>query len=112
MELLWIIVKCIIIGVIWAALILPIIFKKGGIARYLITVFIITILCFLFRGYSSMINTMTLIALIALVIAFIASMAVFERESKAKSMAVSFAAVISGFSYLVYTLFFSGVHIL
>lgn len=112
MDLFWIIVKCILIGVIWAALILPIIFKSGGIVRYLVTVFVITILCFFFRGYAYLINTMTLIALIALVIAFIASMAVFERESKTKSAAVSFAAVISGFSYLIYTLFFSGVSIL
>ena len=112
MDLLWIIAKCAIIAVIWAALILPIIFKKGGIVRYLITVFVITLLCFFFRGYSYLINTMTMVALIALVIAFIASMAVFERESKAKSMAVSFAAVVSGFSYLIYALFFTGVQIL
>lgn len=112
MELLWLIAKCVLIGIIWAALLIPVIFNHGGAVKYVITVAIITILCFFFRAYSALINTMTLIGLVALVIAFISSMAVFEKESKIKSKVIAFSCVIAGLSYLVTILFFSSVQIL
>jgi hypothetical protein len=112
MDLLWLIAKCALIGVIWAALLIPVIFNHGGAVKYMLTVAILAGLCFFFRGYSSMINTMTLIALVALVIAFISSMAVFEKESKVKSKIIAFSCLIAGFSYLITILFFTSVHIL
>lgn len=112
MELLWLIAKCILIGIIWAALLIPVIFKHGGAFKYILTVALVAGLCFFFRGYRTLINTMTLIALVALVIAFISSMAVFEKESKVKSKIIAFACVIAGVSYLVTVLFFNSVHIL
>lgn len=112
MELLWLIAKCILIGIIWAALLIPVIFNHGGAVKYVITVCIIAAVCFFFRSYSYLINTMTLIALVALVIAFISSMAVFDKESKVKSKVIAFSCVIAGFSYLVTILFFDSVHIL
>lgn len=112
MELLWLIAKYVLIGIIWAALLIPIIFNHGGAVKYVITVGLIGALCFFFRSYSGLINTMTIIALVALVIAFISSMAVFERESKVKSKVIAFSCVIAGISYLVTVLFFSSVHIL
>lgn len=112
MELLWLIAKCVLVGIIWAALLIPVIFNNGGAFKYVLTVGLIAGLCYFFRGYSTLINTMTLIALVALVIAFISSMAVFERESKAKSKIIAFSCVISGLSYLVTILFFGSVHIL
>ncbi|MBE6035521.1 hypothetical protein [Aminipila sp.] len=112
MELLWLIAKCILIGVIWSALLIPVIFNQGGVIKYLLTVSLTAALCFFFRNYNALINTMTLIALVALVIAFISSMAVFEKESKVKSKVIAFSCVIAGLSYLVTVLFFSSVHIL
>ncbi|WP_312653695.1 hypothetical protein [Aminipila sp.] len=112
MELFWLIAKCVLVGVIWAALLIPVIFNHGGAIKYVLTVCIIAALCFFFKSYNALINTMTLIALVALVISFITSMAVFEKESKVKSKVIAFSCIIAGLSYLVTILFFNSVHIL
>lgn len=100
-TLLVLILKCLLLGIIWAALLIPILFNKGGWLKYLVTVLIIALLCFLLRGWAAMINKMTLIALITLVISWITSMAVFEKESKVKSKVISFACVMAAFAYLI-----------
>ena len=87
--------KCLLLGVIWAALLIPVIFNRGGWLKYLVTVLIIAVLCFLLRSYAGIINKMTVIALITLVIAWIISMAVFEKESKVKSKVIAFSCVMS-----------------
>lgn len=110
------ILKCIIIGVIWAALLMPVIFKRGGALKYIITVTVITIvcyvLCFICGGYAVTINHTTVIALVALVLSWIISMAVFEKESKVKSKVIAFTCVISGLAYLVSTFFISNIKFL
>ena len=93
--------KCLLLGVIWAALLIPVIFNRGGWLKYLVTVLIIAVLCFLLRSYAGIINKMTVIALINLVIAWIISMAVFEKESKVKSKVIAFRCVMSALSYLI-----------
>ncbi len=93
--------KCILLGIIWAALLIPILFNRGGWLKYLLTVLIVAIICFIFRGWAAMINKMTVIALITLVISWITSMAVFEKESKVKSKVISFACVMAAIAYLV-----------
>jgi len=100
-EILILILKCLILGVIWAALLIPLIFNRGGLLKYIITVAVIALLCFFFRGYSGTINKMTVIALVTLVIAWITSMAVFEKESKVKSKVIAFSCVMAAVSYLV-----------
>jgi len=99
--------KCIIVGIIWAALIIPVFYKRSGPVKYILTVLVIALLCFIFSfwlfSYGSIINTMTVIALISLVISWILSLAVFEKESKVKSKVIAFTCVISGFSYLIAT---------
>lgn len=100
-ELLMLIFKCLLLGVIWAALLIPLIFNRGGLLKYLITVLVIAVCCFIFRGYSLTINKMTVIALVTLVIAWITSMAVFEKESKVKSKVIAFSCVMAAVSYLV-----------
>lgn len=112
MELIWLIGKYVVIGIIWAALLIPVIFNHGGAIKYILTVCIVAALCFFFKGYNALINTTTLIALVALVISFISSMAVFEKESKVKSKVIAFSCIIAGLSYLVTILFFSSVHII
>lgn len=112
MELLILIGKCILIGLIWAALLIPIISNRGGALTYAITVAVVTVLCFIFRGYAYIINQMTLIALISLVLSWIISMAVFDKESKVKSKIISFTCVISGLAYLTSTLLATNIHIL
>ena len=93
--------KCLLLGVIWAALLIPVIFNLGGWLKYLVTVLIIAVLCFLLRSYAGIINKMTVIALITLVIAWIIFMAVFEKESKVKSKVIAFSCVMSALSYLI-----------
>jgi len=100
-ALLILILKCILLGIIWAALLIPIIFNRGGWLKYLITVAIISLLCYLLRGFAPTINKMTIIALITLVISWITSMAVFEKESKVKSKVISFACVMAAAAYLI-----------
>ena len=100
-ELLMLILKCLLLGVIWAALLIPLIFNRGGLLKYIITVAVIALACFFFRSYAGIINKMTVIALVTLVIAWIASMAVFEKESKVKSKVIAFSCVMSAVSYLV-----------
>jgi uncharacterized protein YacL len=97
--------KCLIIGVIWATLFMPVIFDHGGPIKYLISVFVLAGLCYIFRNYSSLINEMTIIALVAIVISWITSMAFFSKESKIKSKVIAFSSIIAGFSYLIVTLF-------
>ena len=104
MDLLILVLKCILIGIVWAALLMPVVFKRAGALKYIVTVVIIALLCYFFRGYSNMINTMTTIALVALILAWITSMAVFEKESKVKSKVIAFSCIIAGFSYLIATL--------
>lgn len=96
-----IILKCLLLGVIWAALLIPVIFNRGGWLKYLITVAVIAVLCFILRGYAGIINKMTVIALITLVISWIISMAVFDKESKVKSKVIAFSCVMSAMSYLI-----------
>lgn len=116
MTILILILRCIIIGIIWAALLMPVIFNRGGALKYIITVAVIAILCYIFAygfyHYASIINQMTLVALISLVLGWIISMAVFEKESKVKSKVIAFTCVISGVSYLVATLCASSISIL
>ena len=112
MDLLILIAKCLLIGVIWAALLMPVMFNRGGALKYIVTVVVIALLCYLFRGWAYIINTMTIIALVALVLSWITSMAVFERESKVKSKVIAFSCVISGFSYLITTLVINNWQIL
>jgi len=100
-ALLILILKCILLGIIWAALLIPVIFKQGGWLKYLITVAIIALLCYVLRGWASLINKMTVIALITLVISWITSMAVFEKESKIKSKVISFACIMAAAAYLI-----------
>lgn len=44
-----IILKCLLLGIVWAALLIPILFNRGGWLKYLITVLVIAVLCFLLR---------------------------------------------------------------
>ena len=100
-EILLLLLKCLLLGVIWAALIIPVIFKRGGLLKYIITVLVVAILCYVFMGYAAIINKMTLIALITLVISWIVSMAVFEKESKVKSNVISFTCLMAPLAYLI-----------
>ena len=95
------ILKCLLLGVIWAALLIPVIFNRGGWLKYLITVVIVAVVCFFLRGYAGIINKMTVIALITLVISWIISMAVFDKESRVKSKVIAFTCVMSALSYLI-----------
>ena len=110
------ILKCLLIGIIWAALLIPVIFRHGGALKYILTVAVLTILCyilcFVIGGYAGIINQMTLIALIALLLAWIISSAVFEKESKVKSKVIAFTCVIAGLAYLVSTFFVSNIKFL
>lgn len=100
-SLIILILKCLLLGVIWAALIIPVIFKRGGLLKYLLTVIIIAIVCYIFLDWASVINKMTLIALVTLVISWIISMAVFEKESKVKSQVISFTCLMAPLAYLI-----------
>jgi len=100
-ALIILILKCLLLGVIWAALIIPVVFKRGGWLKYLLTVLIIAILCFVFINWAAVRNKMTLIALITLVISWIISMAVFEKESKVKSKVISFTCLMAPLAYLI-----------
>lgn len=95
------ILKCLLLGVIWAALLIPVIFDRGGWLKYIITVLVIAIICYFCRGWVAIINRMTLIALITLVVSWITSMAVFDKESKVKSKVISFSCVMSALAYLI-----------
>ena len=96
-AILILILKCLLLGVIWAALLIPVIFNRGGWLKYIITVLIAAIACFCLRGHAAIINKMTLIALITLVVSWIVSMA----ESKVKSKVISFACVMAAVAYLI-----------
>ena len=100
-ALLILILKCLLLGVIWAALIIPTFFNHGGWLRYFITVIVIALLCYFLRGWADIINRMTVIALVTLVLSWIASMAVFEKQAKVKSQVISFCCVMSAFAYLI-----------
>ena len=100
-AILILILKCLLLGVIWAALLIPVIFNRGGWLKYIITVPIAAIACFCLRGHAAIINKMTLIALITLVVSWIVSMAVFDKESKVKSKVISFACVMAAVAYLI-----------
>ena len=95
------ILKCLLLGVIWAALLIPVIFDRGGWLKYIITVLVIVIICYFCRGWAAIINRMTLIALITLVVSWITSMAVFDKESKVKSKVISFTCVMAAVAYLI-----------
>lgn len=100
-ALLIIIFKCILIGIIWAALLIPTFCDKNSLFRYLITVIIVALLCYFFRGWAATINKMTVIALITLVVAWITSMLAFDKDSKVKSKVISFSCVMSAVAYLI-----------
>ena len=108
--------KCILIAIIWAALLMPVLFRRGGALKYILTVAVLTVLCYVFcfiiGGYTAIINQMTMISLSALVLSWIISSAVFEKESKVKSKVIAFTCVIAGFAYLVSTFFVSNIHFL
>ncbi len=108
--------KCILVAIIWAALLMPVMFRRGGALKYILMVAILTILCyvlcFITGGYAAIINQMTMISLIALVLSWIISSAVFEKESKVKSKVIAFTCVIAGFAYLVSTFFVSNIQFL
>ncbi len=99
------VLKCIFVGIIWAALLIPVLFKYGGALKYAITVSVVAILCYIFAyvigGYAGIINTATLVSLIALIVSWIASSAVFDKESKVKSKVIAFTCVVSAISYLL-----------
>ena len=44
-AILILILKCLLLGVIWAALLIPVIFNRGGWLKYIITVLIAAIAC-------------------------------------------------------------------
>ena len=91
MEAIFILIlKCLLLGIIWAALLIPILFNRGGWLKYLVTVLVTALICFLLRGFAGIINRMTLIALITLVI-----------SSKVKSKVISFSCVMAAFAYLI-----------
>ncbi len=96
-----IILKCLILGIIWAALLMPLFFKDFKPFKYLVTVLIIGVIVFFLAGYSYYINRMTIIALVALIISFIASAAVFERDSRNRSKTISFTSVVAAFAFLI-----------
>ena len=96
-----IIAKCLLLGVIWAALLIPTFCKSGSPLKYALTVVVVALLCFFFRGWAGIINKMTVIALITLVVAWILSMAVFDRQAKIKSQVISFCCVLSALAYLI-----------
>ena len=104
-DIVVLIIKCLILSMIWATFIMPMIFSKGNPLKYILIVIVLTVVFYLLRGYAYIINQMTIVALIALVIAWITSMAFFSKESRIKSKVVAFASIISGLSYLVATLF-------
>lgn len=95
------ILKCLLLGVIWASLIIPTFCKTGGWLKYLLTVLLIAVFCFFFREHAAVINKTTVIALVTLVISWIASMAVFDKQSKVKSQVISFCCIMSAVAYLV-----------
>ena len=100
-DFLYLILKCLLLGIIWAALLIPIIFNKGSFLKYIITVAVIGVSCYFLRGYAGIINKMTVIALITLVVSWIVSMAVFEKESKVKSKVIAFSCVMASVAYLI-----------
>lgn len=100
--------KCLLIGVIWATFLLPVIFQRGSAIKYILCALVVSGLCFFFRGYSAMINQMTILLLVSLVLSWITSMAFFAGESKVKSKVIAFSSLIAPLAYLVTTLF---VHI-
>ena len=67
-SILILILKCLLLGIIWAALLIPVIFNRGGWLKYLITVLILAVACFFLRSHAAILNKMTLIALIPLVV--------------------------------------------
>ena len=95
------VLKCLLLGVIWAALLIPTFCKSGSWLKYLVTVIVVALLCYFLRSWANVINRMTVIALITLVVAWITSMAVFERQAKVKSQVISFCRVMSAVSYLI-----------
>lgn len=99
-EWIILILKCILLGIIWAALLIPVIFNHGGWLKYIVVVGIVAIICFFLRGYAAIINKMTVIALVTLVLAWITSMAVFDKESKIKSKVVAFCSILAPVAYL------------
>ena len=100
-SILILILKCLLLGIIWAALLIPVIFNRGGWLKYIITVLIVAVACFFLRAHAAIINKMTLIALITLVVSWIVSMAVFDKESKVKSTVISFACIMAAIAYLI-----------
>ena len=44
------VLKCLLLGVIWAALLIPTFCKTGGWLKYLITVIVVALLCYFLRG--------------------------------------------------------------
>ena len=110
------IAKCIFVGIIWAALLIPVLFKYGGAMKYAITVAVVAILSYIFAyiigGYAYIINTATLVSLISLIVAWITSSFVFERESKVKSKVIAFTCVVAAVSYILAALVVPNVQFL
>lgn len=116
MEILILILKCLLVGIIWAALIIPAFFKRAGVTKYAVTVLIVAALSYVFSyivgGYAYVINQATLVALVALVLAWILSNVAFQNESQVKSKQIAFTCVISALAYLVSVFIGSVVNIL
>ena len=93
--------KCLLLGIIWAALLIPTFCKSGSPLKYILTVVVVALLCFFFRDWAAVINKMTVISLITLVVSWILSMAGFDRQSKVKSQVISFCCVMSALAYLI-----------
>lgn len=100
-AILILLLKCLLLGVIWAALLIPTFCKRSSWLKSVLTVLIVAVLCYFLRDWAAIINRMTVIALITLVIAWIASMVVFEKEAKVKSKVISFCCVMAAFAYLL-----------
>src|SRR5659263_650197 len=97
--------KCLLVGIIWATFLLPVIFDHGNVLKYVICVIAVAILCYFFRGYAYVISQMTVIALIALILSWITSMAFFSNEAKIKSKVIAFSSIIAIFASSVLMLF-------
>ena len=98
-------IKCLIIGIIWATFLLPVVFKRGSALKYFICAAVVAALAWFFRGYGGLINQMTIILLVALVISWITSMAFLEGESRMKPKIIAFTSLVAAFAYMITTLF-------
>ena len=107
--------KCIFVGIIWAALLIPALCKRSSAMKYAITVAVVAILSYVFAymigGYAGIINTATLVALISLIVGWIAAGFAFS-DSKVKSKVIAFTCVVAAVSYILAALVVPNVQFL